>query len=411
MPGHGNPGHGRRIGAALTEPTPPLRLGIAGLGLAGTIMLRGLQGWDGAEVTAAADHHETLLANFAGDYDAETYTDVAELCQSNRVEAIYVATQHQFHAEHAIMAAEHGKHIILEKPMALSLADCDAIIDAVERAGVQLVIGPTHSFDPNIEYMAEIIASGELGALSMINTWNFNDFLYRPRRPEELDTSQGGGIIFNQLPHQIDSIRVLTGDKLHSVHAALGVLDQARPTEGNATVMLRFESGAAASMVYSGYDRFDSDEFFGWVGEGGQDKPGDTHGQTRARLKGVTGEEEKARRTSAFGYKPSAEISGGRFAAPDNLREGHFGVMVVSCEGGDMRPTPDGIAIYDDDGARHVEIPAGKYLASRPAVVQELANAISGKAPARRDGQWGRASLEAALAIQQSSAERREVLL
>ena len=204
---------------------------------------------------------------------------------------------------------------------------------------------------------------------------------------------------------------MLTGDKLHSVHAALGVLDQARPTEGNATVMLRFESGAAASMVYSGYDRFDSDEFFGWVGEGGQDKPGDTHGQTRARLKGVTGEEEKARRTSAFGYKPSAEISGGRFAAPDNLREGHFGVMVVSCEGGDMRPTPDGIAIYDDDGARHVEIPAGKYLASRPAVVQELANAISGKAPARRDGQWGRASLEAALAIQQSSAERREVLL
>lgn len=410
MRGHDNPGHGRRIGAALANANPPLRLGIAGLGLAGTIMLRGLQGWDGAEVTAAADHHETLLANFAGDYDAETHKDVAGLCQSNRVEAIYVATQHQFHAEHAIMAAEHGKHIILEKPMALSLADCDAIIDAVERAGVQMVIGPTHSFDPNIEYMAEIIESGQLGALSMINTWNFNDFLYRPRRPEELDTSQGGGIIFNQLPHQIDSIRLLCGDKLHSVYAALGVLDPARPTEGNATVMLRFEGGAAASMVYSGYDRFDSDEFFGWVGEGGQDKPGDTHGQTRARLKGVSQVDEKARRTSAFGYKPAAEISGGRFAAPDNLREGHFGVMVVSCEGGDMRPTPDGIAIYDDNGARIVKIPADRFLPSRPAVVQELANAIAGTPPVR-NGQWGRVSLEAALAIQQSSAERREILL
>lgn len=378
--------------------------------MAGTIMLRGLQGWDGAEVTAAADHHQSLLANFASDYEAETYSDVAGLCQSNRVEAIYVATQHQFHAEHAILAAEHGKHIILEKPMALSLADCDAIIDAVEQAGVQLVIGPTHSFDPNIEFMAEIIEGGELGALSMINTWNFNDFLYRPRRPEELDTSQGGGIIFNQLPHQIDSIRRLAGDRLHSVHAALGVLDRARPTEGNATAMLRFESGAAASMVYSGYDRFDSDEFFGWVGEGGQDKPGDAHGQTRARLKGAYQEEESARRTSAFGYKPAAENSGGRLAPPDSLREAHFGVMVVSCEGGDMRPTPDGIAIYDDGGARHVEIPADRFLPSRPAVVQELANAIAGTPP-MRDGPWGRASLEAALAIQQSSAERREVLL
>ena len=391
--------------------TPRLRLGIAGLGMAGTIMLRGIRGWDGAEVCAAADIQEELLENFAGDYEAEAHKDIAGLCQSNRVEAIYVATPHQFHAEHAIAAAEHGKHIILEKPMALSLADCDAIIEAVERCGVQLVVGPTHSFDPNIQFMAEIIAGGELGGLSMINTWNFNDFLYRPRRPEELDTAQGGGIIYNQLPHQIDSIRLLAGGQVASVRAALGVLDPKRPTEGNATVFLQFECGTAASMVYSGYDRFDSDEFFSWVGEGGQDKPGDVHGQTRARLKGVSQEEETARRTAAFGYKPAAENSGGRLAPPASLRETHFGVMVVSCEGGDMRPVPDGITIYDDTGARDIEIPADRFPASRPAVVRELANAIASGTPPVRDGHWGRKSLEIALAIQRSAAERREITL
>ena len=59
----------------------------------------------------------------------------------------------------------------------------------VERCGVQLIISSTHSFDPNIEFLTEIIAGRKLGALSIINTWNCNDVLFRPRLPEELDTS------------------------------------------------------------------------------------------------------------------------------------------------------------------------------------------------------------------------------
>ena len=397
-------------------PTPdntsaPLRLGIAGLGMAGTFMLSGLRGWDGAEIVAAANPNPETLGNFARDYQsAETYADVAGLCQSDTVEAIYIATPHQFHASHAILAAEHGKHIILEKPMALRLAECDAIIEAVARTGVQLVVGPTHSHDPNIQFMAEIVEGGGLGALSMVNTWNFNDFLYRPRRPEELDTSQGGGIVYNQLPHQIDSVRLLAGGAVSNVRAALGVLDPTRPTEGNATVFMQFESGVAASMVYSAYDRFDSDEFYGWIGESGQEKPADAHGRTRARLKGLTQDEESRRRTEIFGYKPAAETGTGRRAPPGSLRNAHFGTMVVSCEGGDMRPVPDGIMIYDEAGSRLEPIPPNQFLPSRPAVVQELADAIAGSPPCR-DGPWGRKSLQIALAILQSAAERREVAL
>ena len=95
--------------------------------------------------------------------------------------------------------------------MALTLADCDAIIAAVERHKVHLVVGHTHAFDPAVRLMRDIIARGELGRLGMIHSFNYTNFLYRPRRPEELDTAQGGGILFNQVPHQIDTARLLAG--------------------------------------------------------------------------------------------------------------------------------------------------------------------------------------------------------
>ncbi len=171
------------------------------------------------------------------------------------------------------MAAEHGKHIILEKPMALTLADCDAIIAAVERNKVQLIVGHTHAFDPAVRAMRGMIASGELGRLGMINSFNYTNYLYRPRRPEELDTSKGGGILFNQVPHQIDTVRLLGGGMVKSVRAQANVLDPARPTEAGCVAFLQFENGVAASLVYGGYDFFDSDEWHFGVGERGAPKP------------------------------------------------------------------------------------------------------------------------------------------
>ena len=85
--------------------------------------------------------------------------------------------------------------------------------------------------------MREIIARGELGRLGMIHSFNYTNFLYRPRRPEELDTSQGGGILFNQVPHQIDTARLLGGGLVRSVRAQASVLDPARPTEGSCVAL------------------------------------------------------------------------------------------------------------------------------------------------------------------------------
>ena len=88
------------------------------------------------------------------------------------------------------------------------------MIDAAREAGVQLIVGHSHSFDLPILPTRELIASGAFGAVRMITALNFTDFLYRPRRPEELDTESGGGAVFNQAAHQVDIVRLLAGGKV-----------------------------------------------------------------------------------------------------------------------------------------------------------------------------------------------------
>src|SRR5581483_2472534 len=194
-----------------------LRIGLIGLGRACTSMLPSLAAHPRLKIVAAADPREQARSAFARDFDVPGYADAEELCRDANVEAVYIATPHQFHRPHVEAAAAHGKHAIVEKPMALTIEDCKAMNAAVDRAGIKLVVGHTHSFDPPILEMQRIISSGELGRLRMVNTWDYTNFLYRPRRPEELDTSLGGGILFNQVPHQVDTVRLLGGGMVRSV--------------------------------------------------------------------------------------------------------------------------------------------------------------------------------------------------
>src|SRR4029077_5011874 len=90
------------------------------------------------------------------------------------------------------LAGQHEKPLLVEKPMALTLEDCAMMIDAAKRAGVHLIVGHSHSFDAPLLRTRALIASGTYGAVRMIAAFNYTDFLYRPRRPEELDTAQGG---------------------------------------------------------------------------------------------------------------------------------------------------------------------------------------------------------------------------
>src|SRR6478752_7252309 len=114
----------RRVGG---WPLRKLRIGAAGLGRAFSIMLPTFRD-PRVELVAAADPRAEARRRFAKDLGRRACDTVEELCADPDIEIVYVATPHQLHARHAILAAQHGKHVLCEKPMALALEDCAAMI-------------------------------------------------------------------------------------------------------------------------------------------------------------------------------------------------------------------------------------------------------------------------------------------
>jgi phthalate 4,5-cis-dihydrodiol dehydrogenase len=387
---------------------PQLRIGVIGLGMAGAAMVPAIEAHPSFVLSGAADPNPELRARFAKDHPCRVDSSAAELIGRADIDAVYIATPHALHREHGVLAAHHGKHAIVEKPMALSLDDCDEMIAASARSGTALVVGHTHSFDPAIQLMRDIIVSGEVGRLAMIAMSNYTDFIYRPRRPEELDTALGGGILFNQIPHQVDIARLLGGSDVRQVRAMTGILDHSRPTEGCCMAMLSFDDGAAASLVYSGYDRFDSDELHGWIGESGQPKVAN-HGATGRALAALADRGAEVRlRSEKFGY------GGGRRWQPgpdERWHQPHFGTLVVSCTEADLRQSADGVLIYSHGGVREVPVPASNGRPGRADVLDELYRAVVDGVAPLHDGPFARATLEVCLAIQASAKAGCEVAI
>lgn len=406
--------HGARLVEHIPEPTadagaPKLRLGVAGLGRAFMLMLPTLKHHPSIALVAAADPRPEARATFVRDFSrpdmpARAYATVEELAMDSEVEAVYVATPHPFHVAHVAALAASGKHLLVEKPMALTLADCDLMIDAAARAGVHLLVGHSHSFDTPYLETAKLIASGQHGAVRMITAMNFTDFLYRPRRPEELITAAGGGVVFSQAAHQVDVVRLLGGGRVASVRAVTGQWDPQRPTEGAYQALLTFESGASASLTYSGYARFDTDELMDWVGELGQPRDANAYGAARAALRGIGPADAeialKTARTYGVAVGPASVA-----AAQHN----HFGVVIASCEHADLRPMPDGIRIYGND--RRTFMPLANPAVPRFEVIDELWAAVRNNRPPLHSGFWGRATLEVCLAILDSARTARDVRL
>jgi len=386
----------------------PRRWGVAGLGRAFTLMLPTFVADPRVRLCAAADPRAEARARFTADFDAPAYATVDELCADPAVDVVYVASPHQMHASHAIAAARHGKHVLVEKPMSLSLTDCTRMIDAASAAGVQLVVGHSHGFDAPIARARALIDTHNFGPVRMIHAFYYTDFMYRPRRPEELDTAQGGGAVWNQAAHQVDIVRLLAGGRATSVRALTGNWDAKRNTEGAYSALLTFEGGSFASLTYNGYGYFDSDEFCDWIGELGMRKSAGNHGVARRALRAAPDAAAEVALKNARNYGGSAYRSAA-ITDPATQAHQHFGTFLISCEGGDLRPMPHGVMVYDAAGARLEPLPPPTV--PRVEVIDALERAIASGVPALHDGRWARATLEVCAALLESARTGVEVAL
>jgi phthalate 4,5-cis-dihydrodiol dehydrogenase len=377
----------------------PIGLGVVGLGRGFAMMRAALTGRGDFAVVAGADPRPEARARLAEEFGAAAYATAAALCLDGRVQAVYVATPHQCHAADVLAALAAGKPVLVEKPMALTLADAAAMVEAARRAGVPLLVGHSHSWDAPVAAARRLIASGEHGKVRAIHAMNFTDFLYRPRRKEELDTALGGGVFFNQAPHQVDIVRLLAGGLARSVRAQAGAWDRARPTEGAYAALIDFGE-CYASLVYSGYAHFDSDALMGWVGETGHARDSTNYGGARRAL--AAAQDEAALR-GARGYGAAT-----RPEVPPGAHE-HFGFVLACCEHADLRLLPDRIEIFADDERSVLSL--APPAPPRREVWDAFAAAIQGGALPTQTGAWGMATLEVCLAMLRSAREGADVSL
>ncbi|UCU94963.1 Gfo/Idh/MocA family protein [Hydrogenophaga taeniospiralis] len=390
----------------MSQEMTPVRMGVLGLGRAFTLMVPTLSGDRRIQLAAGFDTNAAVTSTFAREFGGVAHVSAESLCADPNVEWIYVATPHQLHEEHVSLAAKHGKHVLVEKPMALSLAECTRMQLACKQAGTHLIVGHSHSFNAPVLHARRLIESGRFGRICMIHAMNFTDFLYRPRRPEELDTAQGGGVVFSQAAHQIDIVRMLGGGDVASVYARTGRWDQNRPTEGAYSAILDFESGAFASVTYNGYGYYDTDAQMGWIGEMGKPKSPNTHQMTRQRLRLVLDEAAEAAQKSRrnFGGKDYVPDAG----TPPSAFQ-HFGPVIASCERADLRLTPSGVEIHDIDGVRldAIKVPS----VPRSEVVDELWSVARNGALPVHSAIWSTATMEVCLAILESSRTGGAIIL
>jgi phthalate 4,5-cis-dihydrodiol dehydrogenase len=392
--------------------TKQLRLGFAGLGVAANQVLPGVRGLDYIKVAAAADLRQEALDAFASEYGGETFKDIEALCKSPNVDVVRVATPNHLHAEHVIMACEYKKHVIVEKPMAVTVAECESMVAAAKRNGVLLMQGHTKCQEAPFRTMGELVRSGEFGKLGMIQTWNYNDLVYRPRMPQELDPDRGGGSLFLQGPHQLDILRFIGGGMVRSVRGTVGDFIPSRRTDGAYTAYLEFEDGTPATAVFSGYAHYDTAELHYWIGEGGTQRDPETNWKQRAAIREAEqqGNEVEIKETWRYaGGGRNGEGGDGQGARPRVLKQPFFGLTLVSLEKADIRQSPDGLYVYGDDGKR--EIVLEDKMRGRAAELTEMYNAINEGRGVFPSGEWGMATLEAVVAIKESGLLKKEIIL
>ena len=388
-----------------------IRMGVIGIGGGASAMVPVFAEHPGFRWTAAADIDRRILDAFARDYEVETYTDAEAMCKSPNVDAVYVATPNRFHRENTIAALESGKHVLSEKPMTITLEDAEAMVQAADRNKVHLAVNVKHSFELRVLKLREMVRDGRYGRLRMINWWYYNDWLYRPRTPEELTPEWGGGVPWRQGPHQIDIIRTIAGGIVRSVRGLAGAWDPLRRVPGTHTAFLDFEDGAVATAVYSGNDHFSTVPLIRGMSAGGPRVGDDRYARARKEFRDNPDAETAAAAGERYGGA-RRDVRAGQAAGDGGNRGGWMsgGPMIVSFDHADVWVQPDGLLVFGDERQEEIRLPAA-HGDGRWGRVNTFYESLAKDEPPPADGRWGMATLEAILAILQSGEERRELSL
>jgi UDP-N-acetyl-2-amino-2-deoxyglucuronate dehydrogenase len=231
---------------------PSFRIGLVGCGRISKSHFDAIRKVDGLSLVAVADIDHARAERAATEQGVTAYRTADELLRGTDVDIVVICTPSGLHSAQGILAARAGKHVVTEKPMAISLAQADALVKACDDAGVQLFVVKQNRLNPPIQLLKRAVDKGRFGRIYMANV------TVRWQRPQEYYDAEpwrgtwefDGGAIMNQASHYVDLIQWLVGP-VESVMAKTATQARRIEAEDSGIGILKFRSGGLGVIEVS----------------------------------------------------------------------------------------------------------------------------------------------------------------
>jgi predicted dehydrogenase len=231
-----------------------LRTGLVGCGKVGDLLAHALDNSEKSEFLGVCDNDAERAETFAEKFHARPYTDTGDMVASEKLDAVVIGTPHPVHRAPALAALEAGAHVLVEKPLASSLEDCDAMIRTADKYDKKLgMISQRRFFEPSMRIRRAIdegkIGKPVFGTVNMLG-WRGEDY-YQADPWRGTWDGEGGGVLVNQVPHQLDLLQWYMGeiDELYGHWSNLN--HPFIPVEDTALAIVKFRSGAMGNIIAS----------------------------------------------------------------------------------------------------------------------------------------------------------------
>ena len=230
-----------------------IKFAVVGVGNIGKRHLAVVDAEARTEISAICDIEPDVVKHFSELYEIpNAYTDFDEMLENTDADIISICTPHGLHAEMSIKAAEAGKHILVEKPMALTVKDCHRMIAAAEANGVDLMVVKQNRYNKPIALTKEAVELGKLGKIYMVTChvlWNRHEGYYRESNWRGKKSLEGGAL-YTQVSHFIDLMIWWFGDVVRT-ETELKTFKQPIEIEDSGISYIEFESGVMGSLVWT----------------------------------------------------------------------------------------------------------------------------------------------------------------
>ncbi|HEX6049962.1 MAG TPA: Gfo/Idh/MocA family oxidoreductase [Gemmatimonadaceae bacterium] len=229
----------------MTDAAGPVRIALVGCGRISRNHFEAIEKVDGLELAATCDVIAERARDAGDRYGVPWFESFDDMVASVACDAVAVCTPSGLHPKHGIAAARAKKHVICEKPMAISLEGADALVQECDAAGVHLFVVKQNRLNPSIQLLRNAIERGRFGRIYLANTtvrWTRPQEYY-DQAPWRGTWEFDGGAIMNQASHYVDLIQWLVGP-VESVMAKTATLARRIETEDTGIAVLKFRSGA-----------------------------------------------------------------------------------------------------------------------------------------------------------------------